>query len=599
MILIPGYALMLAVVSLISKNLKMVALGIAPWGRRAWRDHLLTDAKVVLAALAVTTGLAMLSITPLVVAWNASLLLVSLLVAAEVYYYHRTGSHGDAYLLKRIFRQRSDLVLILREQGGRGAMVLLLSATIVVGIWHLGGILSLTVSLGEAFALTLGCALLALWAHYLGVSSPLGPCTDPLRRSATWSLFRDFFGEAPWYASSINARALALGAPSGMTEVPCTMPTVGTATRDNVLMIVMESARGFQHLPPGTMPFVEAVSRSGTYVPHCYSVVPHTTAAMIPLLAGIYPPLDSHPRLRDALPTVLVKHGYATAFFTPAALEFEDKGKLLANMGFQHRVGACELKAEAGTLPHYLGFHDEHVVPPLLAWMAQQASENKPFLATCLTLSSHHPYRFPAVEGDTLPAIAREQERYFAALRYTDRCVERIVQGLEDMGLRDQTWVVLVGDHGQAFGEHGRRYHSACLWEEGLSVPCVIAPPTGRELPATIAGVRSQLDLAPTLLAELGFPVPAHYAGCSLKSPPLADRELFHATWLENQSLCLRRGSLKFLYHHGQEPSQLYDLAEDPFEKLNLVDQLEARTRAELERDCLVWRRRLELAVTC
>jgi arylsulfatase A-like enzyme len=593
MSIVLGYVAMLAAASVINKHLKLSALGVDPWGRQAWCDCILVEIKVALAALAVMAALALLPLASLSAAWHAAVMLAGVLVAAEAYYYQRTGSNGDAFLLKRIFRQRADLVLIVRERGTRGVLVVLLIAAALVGAWHLGGAWRLVISAQDAALLALGAGLSALVLHLGRPDGPVDSSMHPWRRSAIWALVRDFFGKPAWYTVPVAARARALGAPRGAAERA--EEASGPATRENVLLLVMESARGFQHLPPQTLPFVESLARGGCRVPNCYSVVPHTTAAMVPLLAGVYPPLDRHPKLHATMPAVLAAHGYGTAFFTPAALEFEDKGQLLADMGFEHLVGARELKGSAGAPPHYLGFHDEHVIPPLLAWMELQAREQRPFLATCLTLSSHHPYSFPAQGDEALLANAEEHEQYFAALRYTDRCIQHIVNGVDALGLRDQTWIVVVGDHGQAFGEHGRRYHSACLWEEGLSVPCVIAPPVGREMPATIEGVRSQLDLAPTLLAELGLSVPDHYPGSSLRRPSPPDRELFHATWLENQSLCLRRGTLKYLYHHEQAPAELYDVATDPFEHSNLLERLDDSARAKLAQDCLVWRHRLEL----
>lgn len=580
MSIVLGYVATLIATSIVNKHLKLSALGVDPWSRQMWRDGILVEIKVAMAALAVTAALGLLPLAAPSTAWHAAVMLAGVLVSAEAYYYQRTGSNGDAFLLKRIFRQRADLVLIVRERGARGVLLVLLIAAALIGAWHLGGAWRLVISAEGAALLALAAGFSALALHLERPNGPLDSPTHPWRRSAIWALVRDFFGEPFWYAAPVVARARALGAPRGAAEN--SGQALGPATRENVLLIVMESARGFQHLPPQTLPFVESLARGGCRVPDCYSVVPHTTAAMVPLLAGVYPPLDRHPHLHAAMPAVLAAHGYGTAFFTPAALEFENKGQLLADMGFEHRVGAHELKATAGAPPHYLGFHDEHVVSPLLEWMAQQASERRPFLATCLTLSSHHPYSFPTQGDEESPASAAEYERYLAALRYTDRCIQRIVDGVDALGLRNQTWIVVVGDHGQAFGEHGRRYHSACLWDEGLSVPCVIAPPVGREMPAIIEGVRSQLDVAPTLLAELGLSVPDHYPGSSLRRPSPPDRELFHATWLENQSLCLRRGTLKFLYHHEQAPAELYDVATDPFERSNLVDRLDDTARAQL-----------------
>ncbi|QDU84947.1 Arylsulfatase [Planctomycetes bacterium Pla163] len=92
---------------------------------------------------------------------------------------------------------------------------------------------------------------------------------------------------------------------------------------------------------------------------------------------------------------------------------------------------------------------------------------------------------------------------YRGEVFFTDRYIERVLDHLDEVGRLDETFVVVVGDHGEEFFEHGNRGHRATLFDEQLRVPMLMVPPkslAGAERGRTEAAQTSLSDVAPTLL---------------------------------------------------------------------------------------------------
>ena len=116
--------------------------------------------------------------------------------------------------------------------------------------------------------------------------------------------------------------------------------------------------------------------------------------------------------------------------------------------------------------------------------------------------------------------MAHMSALYDAQLAYTDRHVGELVEA----ALRaadENLWIVVTADHGESFGEHGL-YFVREAYEVTGRVPLILVPPRGHELgrgrDERLVGLH---DLAPTLLAALGLPVPEGMDGIDL----LADSE--------------------------------------------------------------------------
>ena len=155
------------------------------------------------------------------------------------------------------------------------------------------------------------------------------------------------------------------------------------------------------------------------------------------------------------------------------------------------------------------------------------------------------------------------------------------MHALDDLGLRDETAVVVFGDHGEELGEHGIYFDHHGLYETIIHVPLVMDVPDCDATPDTVTETVQLVDLAPTVLDLAGIERPAAMDGSSLL-PHLQGREASgysevlaaECTWMAKWSL--RTDSHKVIVarepdFYGSAPVELYDLADDPGETHNLA----------------------------
>ena len=195
------------------------------------------------------------------------------------------------------------------------------------------------------------------------------------------------------------------------------------------------------------------------------------------------------------------------------------------------------------------------------------------------------------------------QAQYYRLIRGLDESVGRVLAELEKRGELDNTVVIFSSDHGYLLGEHGL----AGKWlmhEESIRIPFIIADP---RVPAEKRGKTStamvlNIDLAPTVLALGGQPVPETMQGRSLlplmANPQAAwSRESFFYEHLYDPkgkrhiepSQGVRTHEWKYVRYidqAGSESEQLFQLSADPVERNNLAADpaaagMLARLRAE------------------
>jgi hypothetical protein len=184
----------------------------------------------------------------------------------------------------------------------------------------------------------------------------------------------------------------------------------------------------------------------------------------------------------------------------------------------------------------------------------------------------HAPYEAPPPWGAG-PAHAADETGYDAEVAYADHCVGTLLDGLAKAGLGDAI-VAIVADHGEGLGEHGEATHGLLLHEATLRVPLLLADPRGGVTPGLRRDVPvTTRDLAPTLLALAGVPVPEGMSRATLfpkeddeaRSPVLYAESLYGwdaFRWA--QTFALRIGSWKFV-DAGPEAFEC-DLGRDPGE---------------------------------
>ncbi len=196
-------------------------------------------------------------------------------------------------------------------------------------------------------------------------------------------------------------------------------------------------------------------------------------------------------------------------------------------------------------------------------------------------MDPHHGYR----SHDEHPFGDTKRDRYDSEIAFADAAIGRLLARLRELGLDDQTLIVVNSDHGEAFGEHGTYFHGTTLYEEQIAVPAIIHLPGG---PADrVARPTGNIDLVPTLHDLLGVATDAPMQGRSLAGhfiraadpsllpEPFAFAEIPDA--IEEMAPANRDrqaivfGRHKLIANRRDDFVELYDLRDDPGETFNLA----------------------------
>ena len=370
----------------------------------------------------------------------------------------------------------------------------------------------------------------------------------------------------------------------------------------NVIIFVMESVSarfiGLYGGPAGITPEIDAAGADARIFTNLYAHVPSTAHSLVSLLLSVHPPHSfriltrEFPRIRLAsLSSELERRGYRTAFFNSADNRYQRGDEFLAARRFDlladHRTLPCAHRifiASTHEWPFADGTQDGCTVAALLDWAG--TSGLQPFAAILWTMQTHMPYFTSGPEGHYAEA-GSELNRYLSALHEGDRALGDLLRGLDSRGLLESTLVIVMGDHGEAFGEHGHTNHEF-LYEEDLHVPLLLINKWlfHGERDSTAGGI---IDVAPTILDLLGYPLPARWQGRSLFDLERSGRIYFFAPY-SSVYFGYLEGSRKLIYNATSNTAELYDLHADPQEKVNLAPR-EAETVAAGRDRLAAWAR--------
>ena len=169
--------------------------------------------------------------------------------------------------------------------------------------------------------------------------------------------------------------------------------------------------------------------------------------------------------------------------------------------------------------------------------------------------------------------FATEVRRHYAAcVSYADAQVGRILAALDETGERENTIVVLWGDHGWHLGEHGI-WGKHALFEESLRSPLIVSHPAVESAGEATDAIVETVDIFPTLcdLAKLG--TPDHLDGQSLtlqlKDPQLPDDD---AISYHGKRQTIRTSTHRLIAHHDGF-LELYDHRTDDAETRNIAEE--------------------------
>jgi len=405
----------------------------------------------------------------------------------------------------------------------------------------------------------------------------------------------------------------------------------------NVVLVSLDAV-GAKHVSSygyarDTTPNLDRAAREGVLFESAYSQQTWTLSSHITMLNGLNPRSHGASEERQASPAapslteILWTHGFATAAFTGGVMYIRPRFGL--GRGFER---------------YELGRGDARIdTPPIVDWLREQrrrrdAEPQHRFFLFVHYFDAHSdagtplPYYVPPPDGrrylpsgppwdrsggtDLLIRLKQEGPTqrdlefltayYDAGVRYVDEHgLGPLIAALDELGLADDTLLVITADHGEEIFEHGSVLHGY-PYDETARVPLVFRGP-GIPRGRRVSELAALVDLMPTILSLLSLPIPEHVQGSDLgpllrgagpvnaavyvdgggaayPSSVIADLDGRRWSYFAPVESHLSDGRRVFRAGAGQ----LFDLDEDPAQKRDLAEQ-EPQLARRLEARLLAW----------
>jgi len=374
-------------------------------------------------------------------------------------------------------------------------------------------------------------------------------------------------------------------------------------------------------------PTIDALAKNGIMFTGAMANASYTTYSIPSFLTSTLPPVGGNPK--ETLAGILKKHGYVTAAFNPNPIFSTTMGGSRSTKGFdtydimlsikkRYRlfVGIFILMAvkffrtrfnengwiynavyslydkAAQSLPNLLCPKQHLYIPKAeeinkqaINWIKNQKSK---FFIWLHYMDVHEPYApvnyknqkellYLITKYRYFPNMLTKQEiqklmvLYDLEIEYADGAINTLLKELKNLNCFDNSIIIISADHGDAFGEHETLGHGGKfkpqLYDEFIHVPLIIH---GLDENGTIIDRQVQLlDLATTICELVNVPVPYSFLGKSLFKPSdggiIANSESCIAYRTEKYKLIINKSDY--------EGNELYDLKEDPGEKINIYDK--------------------------
>lgn len=356
----------------------------------------------------------------------------------------------------------------------------------------------------------------------------------------------------------------------------------------NVLLLTLDTTRedalGCYGHPEAGTPTLDSLASVGVLFESVATSVPMTCPAHTTILTGL-DPLEHGVRdngryvASDTLVTLAEMfrdNGYQTAAFLAA---FPLDAQFGLSQGFdvyddkytERAVARSEETAQRRA---------DAMTDAALRWMDER--DERPFFLWVHYFDPHFPYDAPEPYASRFPGSP-----YQAEVAFMDAEIGRLLRGLRAAGIMRSTFILAVGDHGESLGEHGEESHSFFIYDGTQMVPCLLVPPADWSGSPSLVGRRipwhTRLrDMTATAANLMGWPQ-AHWervGTTSLLSAMDEEAPPQFVSYMETLTPYLEYGwsdlrgvrTKDWKYIRAPEP-ELYDLAKDPAESVNVIDE--------------------------
>lgn len=349
----------------------------------------------------------------------------------------------------------------------------------------------------------------------------------------------------------------------------------------NVLVISFDALRadalGVYGNERNTSPQLDKFATQSLVFDAAYTAGPVTPTSFASVFSGKYPVRvfkDWQFEATDTLAGMFHAGGYRSA---AVVNNVQITGKRKFDTGFDH-------------YDHFLSVNDKLVVQASKTWLDE--NRDKPFFLWTHFIKPHSPYLYrksssvlydPGYSGPfekSTPAtlnskmaeadLMRARDLYDGEVLYCDGLFGELVSHVEELGLLDNTVIIVTADHGEAFGEHGA-YNHTTLHEEVIRIPLIIQHPSVRRGHRTSV-LYCNVDLMPTLAKAFGLEVPEGLDGKNVIAPEQRSDRVVSIAMTDDsyRGFTIRRRMEKLLVQIVPSGKiELYDLGSNHREKLS------------------------------
>ncbi|RWM35193.1 MAG: DUF229 domain-containing protein [Mesorhizobium sp.] len=445
-----------------------------------------------------------------------------------------------------------------------------------------------------ALVLCVGAALAVTGYHVRAEALPAPKIDNPLV----------YFIQSAWFSSTPVMLAIGAGVDdpdvASVGERPPETSSFKAPAPNpikNVLIFMMESVPSkyietFGGKYPIT-PNIKSYAADSIRFDNIYAHAPSTHYSIFSLLTSMYNDISfygmtsRYPYLPlDSISNTLSKHDFRTGFFWSADSRFQRVDEFLLNKGLDviqdYRGQKCatptfKLSTEQWKNMDYNS--DLCTAQSIIDWMNKDSE--KPFFGIMFTAMTHYPYISDSPMFSKMTPSAKDRgpmhyvddekfNAYLNALKVGDTALGEILESLKQSGKLDSTLVVILGDHGEAFGEHGEYIHASAIYDENVHIPLIMINKRlfHDEVAHPVGGI---VDIAPTIFDVLGLPLPKQWQGRSLFSEQRPNKTFFFNPWA-GSLLGYREDDRKVIFNATTGKVEEYDLRTDPGERANLFN---------------------------
>jgi len=390
-----------------------------------------------------------------------------------------------------------------------------------------------------------------------------------------------------------SAAVLLFVAASAMAYLFLTRPSPNSLAevrdRLNVLLVTFDTCRA-DHLGPyghvkAHTPVTDALAEQGVLFEKAYAHQPITLPSHATILTGTHPAyhgihdngLYSLPDEAPTLAEALRKKGFTTGAVISAYVMHRQYG---LDQGFDHyddSLSSRDTSDGAG----FVEMKASEVSERGLAWLKEHKDQR---WMLWLHYFDPHKHYIPPEKFRKMT-----DHPYDGEIAYADFELGRIIEYLEESGLREKTLIVLTSDHGEGLGEHGEQTHMIFLYNTTTHVPLIFSLPGVLPAKRRVGRSVTLMDVAPTVLDVLDVKPPEDMQGRSLLPLLFEEPETWqerpvvmetHAPWHQYGWSPLKAVvSDGFKFIQAPRP-ELYNLEEDPTESRNLYDDKPRHARS-------------------